>query len=97
MGFEVGEEGGEEAEGGKPGADVVDGDDGGHVGEFAEDGCADAAHAEGEAEEEAGDHADASGDEFLGVDEDGGEGGGDDDSDENAEDAGPEEVGPGHE
>ena len=62
---------------------------------LAEDGGADAAHAEGEAEEEAGDHADAAGDQFLRVDEDGGEGGGEDEADDDGEDGGPEEVGVG--
>jgi hypothetical protein len=44
------------------------------IGEGAEDGGADAAQAEGEAEEEAGHGADLAGDEFLRVNEDGGEG-----------------------
>ncbi len=91
----VGEKSGEQTDGGKVGADVVDVDDAGHVGEFAEDGCADAAHAEGESEEESGDHADSAGNQLLRVDEDGGEGGRDDETDDDAEDAGPEEVGVG--
>ncbi len=67
----------------------------GHVGELAEGRGADASHAEGESEEEAGDHADAVGDEILRVDEDRGESGGDDEADDDAQDAGPEEIGVG--
>jgi hypothetical protein len=58
---DAGEEDGEEAEGGEPGDDFVDVDDAPGIGEMAQHGGADAAHAEGEAEEQAGDHADASG------------------------------------
>ena len=61
--------------------------------EFGEDGGSDAAHAEGKSEEKSGDHADAAGDEFLGVDEDGGKRRGDDEADDDGEDPGPEEVG----
>ena len=80
---------------GKERADLVDEDDAGHVCEFAEDRGADAAHAEGESEEESGDHADAVGDEFLRVDEDGREGRGDDEADDDREDTGPQQIGVG--
>ena len=93
--LEVGEEPGEEADGGQVGAELVDVDDAGGVGYFAEDGGTDASHAEGEAEEEAGDHADAAGDELLRVDEDGGEGGGQDEADDDGEDGGPQQIGVG--
>ena len=49
---------------------MVDRDDAGDVGQFAEHGGPDASHAEGHAEEEAGDHADAAGQKLLRVDED---------------------------
>lgn len=84
------EEAGEQADGGEEGTDLVDEFDAGGVGQAAEDSRADASHAKSEAEEETGDESDAAGNQFLGVDEDGGEGGGDDKADNDAEDAGPE-------
>src|ERR1700744_5064253 len=71
--------------------------DAGAVGEAAEDGRADAAHAKGQAEEQAGDEADLTGDQFLGIDEDGGEGRGEDKAYKDREDGSPEEVGIGEE
>src|SRR6201999_657384 len=78
----VGEEAREQAQEGEEGAEVKDVMDAGFVGEVAEDGGSYAPHAEGEAEEEAGDQSDLPGHEFLGIDEDGGEGRGQDDADE---------------
>src|SRR6266851_5837690 len=92
-GLKIGEEGGEDADGGEERAEVVDKIETGEVDEFAEERRADAAHAKGEAEEQAGDGADSSGQEFLSVDEDGRKGGGQDQADDYAEDAGPEEIG----
>src|SRR6266851_1224199 len=94
-GFEVGEEGSEDADGGEERAKVVDKIEAGEIDEFAEERRADAAHAKGEAEEQAGDGANSSGQEFLGVDEDGGKGGGQDQADDDAENAGPEKIGVG--
>ena len=72
------------------GANMVNEIDGSMVGEPAEDCRADAGHAEGEAEEEARDHADASGQEPLRIDDDGRKRRGDDDADDDAEDGRPE-------
>src|SRR6266446_3637393 len=47
--FEVGEESGEDADDGEKRTDAIDEIDVGEVGELAEEGCADAAHAEGQA------------------------------------------------
>ena len=69
-GAEVREEGGQDADGGKIGADVVDEIDAGAVGEFAERGRADTSQAEGQAEKQAGDHANSSGHELLPINED---------------------------
>ena len=88
----VGKKAGQQADGGKVGADFVDEDDAGHVGESAEYCGADAAHAEGESEEESGDHSYSSGDEILRVDEDGREGRCDNEADDDAEYACPEEI-----
>src|SRR5690606_19067643 len=55
-------------------------------------GCADPAHSERETEEEPGDHSDFPGHEFLCVDEDRGEGGGEDHTDRDAEHARPGEA-----
>src|SRR5216683_8265700 len=93
--LKIGEEGGEDADGGEERAKVVDKIETGEVDEFAEERRADAAHAKGEAEEQAGDGADSSGQEFLSVDEDGGKGGGQDQADDDAENAGPEKIGVG--
>src|SRR5258708_38682864 len=92
-GIEIGEKGGEDADGGEERAEVVDKIEAGEIDEFAEERRADAAHAKGEAEEQAGDGANSSGQEFLGVDEDGGKGGGQDQADDDAENAGPEKIG----
>ena len=56
------------------------------IGDGAEDGGADAAQAEGEADEEAGHGADFAGDEFLGVNENRGEHGGEDQANDRAQD-----------
>jgi hypothetical protein len=50
-GFEVGEEGGEDAYGGQEGTELVDKIEAGEIDEFAEKRRADAAHAKSEAEE----------------------------------------------
>jgi hypothetical protein len=62
------------------------------IGEGAEDGGADAAQAEGEAEEETGHRADFAGDELLRVNQNGGKGRGEDDADDRAQDGAPEEI-----
>src|SRR5262249_29897611 len=67
------------------GADLIDKADARPVGELAEDGGADSADPKGEAEKEAGDHADAAGQQLLRIDDDGREGGGDDEADDDAE------------
>ena len=63
------------------GADLVDGDDAEMVGETAEHSGADASESEGEAKEHASHHAGAAGHQFLGVDDDGREGGGEEKAD----------------
>jgi hypothetical protein len=65
---------GEEADERQIRADVEDEGDAVVIGDFAEKGGAEAAEAEGGAEEEAGHRPDFAGDEFLRVNEDGGEG-----------------------
>ena len=95
--FQIGKEGGEEADGGKEGADPVDEGDAGEVGEMAEDGGSDASHAEGEAEKQARDHPHAAGHEFLRVDENGGERGGDDQADDDGEHGGRQQADVGEE
>jgi hypothetical protein len=62
------------------------------IGQCSEDGGADAAQAEGEAEEEAGHRADFAGDELLRVNQNGGEGRGEDDADDRAQDGAPEKI-----
>ena len=69
----------------------------GEIDKFAEERRADASHAKREAEKKAGDGTDSSGQEFLSVDENGGKGGGQDQADDDAEDAGPEKIGIGQE
>jgi len=92
-GGDVWKEGGEDAERGKKGADVVHEVDAGVVGKLAQQCGADTAQAEGQSEEESGDCADFSGDEILSVDEDSGKGGSKDDADDDAENAGPKKAG----
>src|SRR6185437_6800058 len=58
-----------------------------------QDGRAYAAHAEGEPEEQPCNEPDLSRYQFLGIDQNGGEGGGQDDADKDREDARPEQVG----
>ena len=77
-GAEVGEEGRQEADRGKIGADVVDKVDAGVIGEFAERRRADAAQTERQAEKQAGDHANSSGHQLLAIDQDRGKRGGED-------------------
>ena len=62
---------GEQADRRQEGADAVDELDAGQVGQQAEHRRAEAAHAEREAEEQARDHADLAGHQFLRVDHDG--------------------------
>jgi hypothetical protein len=62
------------------------------IGHGVEDGGADAAESEGEAEEEAGHCAHSAGDELLGVNEDGGEGRGQNEPDDGAQEGAPEEI-----
>ena len=71
----------------------VDALDADAIGQLAERGGADAAHAEREAEEHAGDQADASRHELLRVDDDRREGGREDQADHDGEHRGPEEIG----
>ena len=89
---DVRQEGGEQAEEREEGADLEDEREAGVVGEAAERGRADTAHAEGETEEKARDQADAVGEEFLGIDENGGERGGEDDADDDGEDGAPKQI-----
>ena len=86
----VGKKAGEESQQGQVGAEVEDMVDAGAIGQPAQDGGADATHAEGETEKESGDESDLAGHEFLGIDEDSREGGGEDHADEDGEDSGPE-------
>lgn len=57
----------------------------GRIGQLTQQGGAYAPHAEGEAEEEAGDGADLAGHQLLGVDQDGGEGRRQDEADDHRE------------
>jgi len=75
------------------GAQPVDELDAGRVGEPAERGRSEAAHAEREAEEDAANRPDPAGDELLRVHEDRGERRREDQSDRYGQDAGPEQVG----
>ena len=63
--LQIRQEAGEQAHQRQERADLVDGFDADMVGHPAEHGRADAGHAEGEAEEHAGHHADAAGQQFL--------------------------------
>jgi len=63
------------------------------VGQFAEDSGTNPGHTESQAEKQARDQTDFSRDQFLRVNQDGGEGGGQDDPNNDGEDAGPEEIG----
>src|SRR5260370_14377010 len=63
------------------------------IGHDAEEGRADAAQSEGEAEEEARHRAHLAGDELMRVNKDGGEGRGEDEPDDRAQDCAPEEIG----
>ena len=63
-----------------------------HVGEPADQHRTDAAHAEGEAEEQAGDHADPARQQLLGVDDDRREGRGHGQADQHRQHIGPEQV-----
>ena len=74
-GAEIWEQGGEEADQREIGADVEDEGKAVAIGQGAEEGGAEAAQAEGEAEEEAGHRADFAGDELLRVVENAGNGG----------------------
>src|SRR5437763_14384064 len=89
---EVWEECSEKADEREIGADLENVRDAVLVGEGAEEGGADAAETEGEAEEETGHRAYFAGNEFLRVNQDGGEGGGEDQANDRAQDGAPEEV-----
>jgi len=91
--IQVWQEAGEQAQQGKEGANMEDVVDAGLVGQVAEHGRADAAHSEGQAEEESRDEAYLPRHQFLGIDQDGGEGGCEDQTDAHGEDACPKEVG----
>ncbi len=93
----AGEERGEDADGGQEGADAVDEGKAGVVRQDAQQGRAEAAHAEGEAEEEPGDEADPAGHQLLGVDQDRREGRGEHQSDDDAEGRGPAQADVGQE
>lgn len=66
---DIGQEGGQQANKGQIGADLIDGFDAGGIGQFAQQGGPYPSHAEGEAEEEAGNGADLAGYQILGVDQ----------------------------
>ena len=61
--------------------------------DFAKNGGTNTRHAESETEKQSRDETDFSRHKFLRVDQDGGEGGGENDPDNEGEDAGPEEIG----
>src|SRR5688572_25621191 len=92
---EVRQQGREEADQREVGANVEDKRKAAAIGEGAEEGGAEAAQAEGEAEKEAGHRADFAGDEFLSVNENGGKGGGQDEADYCTQHGAPEESGVG--
>src|SRR5579859_4221139 len=69
--IEIGEQTGQEADGRQPGAELIDKDDAGRIGNAAQHGRADAAHSKSEAEEYSGDQAYAAGHQFLRIDDDG--------------------------
>ena len=62
------------------------------IGKVSEGGGADSTQAEGKTEEETGDEADAVGEKFLRVNENGGERGSEDDADDDGERGAPEEI-----
>lgn len=78
----VRQEDGEQADQGEVGAQFIHHAQAGAVGQLAEQGGADAGEAEGQAEEEAGDGAHFARHQILGVDQDGGEGRGQDQADQ---------------
>src|SRR5471030_1702590 len=90
---EVGEERREDADDGEERADLIYEAEAGSIGERAQEGRADAAHAEREAEEETGDGSYSAGHQFLGIDQDRRKGRGQNQADYGAEDAGPKKVG----
>ena len=90
--FDIREEPGDDAKQGQEGGQLEYVLNAGTVGQPAEEGGTDAAQAEGEAEECPRDHAYIAGQEFGGVDEDGGHGRRHDHADEDDEDDGPSEV-----
>src|SRR5579885_1922463 len=69
--------------------------DAGVIGQPAKHGGADAGHAKGKAEENSGDEPDPVGNQFLGVNQNGGKGGGKDKADDGGEHAAPREAGVG--
>lgn len=75
---------------GKIRADVVNEIDAGAIGQFAERRRADATQTERQSEKQTGDHANSSGHKLLPIDQDRGERGRKDQSDNDAENAGPE-------
>src|SRR5688572_8592379 len=87
----VRQQGGEEADQREVGANVEDKREAVAIGQGAEEGGAEAAQAEGEPEEESGHGADFAGDEFLGVNKDGGKGGSEDEADDCTQHGAPEE------
>ena len=89
---DIGQEGGQQANKGQIGADLVDGFDAGGIGQSAQQGGPYPSHTEGEAEEEAGNGADLAGYQILGVDQDGGEGRRQDEADDDRQHRGPEQV-----
>ena len=89
---DVGQKSGEEAEQEQIGAELKNKRDAGVVGEMTEGGGADAAHAKRKTEEETGDEADAVGEKFLRVNENGGERGSEDDADDDGERGAPKKI-----
>jgi len=68
------QEDGKKSQRGEPSGQFVDSEDAVGICQVAQHGGANAAHAEREAEEQSGNHADAAGDEFLPISENGREG-----------------------
>ncbi len=89
----VRQEGGEQSDQRQERAEPVHGLDAGDVGDPAQRRRADAGEPEREAVEDAGDHAHASGQQVLRIDQDGGERRGDDQPDQHRQHAGPEQAG----
>src|ERR1700676_4491814 len=89
---EVRQERGEDADGGEERAKVIDEVDTIPVGQLAQEGCSDSPQTESEPEKEPGDHADSSGNQILGVDQNRGKRRSQNQADDDGENGGPEQI-----